>query len=183
MADKSINNALDSIIKSKDTHFSRFLNGLGIRNVGIHACNLLERYFDGDINRLASASEDDLNNIYEIGEIMASSIVGYFANQSNLDDINECINLGVTFKKNEVSSEFKDLSFVITGSFENLSRSDIKKKLEGFGARVSSSVSKNTSYLVLGSNPGSKLQKATDLNITIINEDDINLLLEGILPS
>ena len=89
----------------------------------------------------------------------------------------------MTFKKNEVSNEFKDLSFVITGSFENMSRADIKKKLEGFGARVASSISKNTSYLVLGSNPGSKLQKASDLDIPIINEDDINSLLEGVLPS
>ena len=183
MGDKSINNILESIDNAKNTRFSRFLNGLGIRNVGTHACNLLERHFDADINRLASASEDDLNNIHEIGEIMASCIVGYFANQSNLDDINECINLGVTFKKNKVSNEFKDLSFVITGSFENMSRADIKKKLERFGARVASSISKNTSYLILGSNPGSKLQKATDLNIPIINEDDIASLLEGVLPS
>jgi len=183
MADKSINNILESINNAKNAQFSRFLNGLGIRNVGTHACNLLEKHFDADINKLASATEDDLNNIHEIGEIMASSIVGYFSNQSNMSDINECISLGVAFKKNKVSSEFKDLSFVITGSFENLNRSDIKKRLEGFGARVSSSISKNTSYLVLGSNPGSKLQKATDLDITIINEDNIDSLLEGILPS
>ena len=64
-----------------------------------------------------------------------------------------------------------------------MSRADIKKKLEGFGARVASSISKNTSYLVLGSNPGSKLQKATNLNVPIINKDDVTSLLEGILPS
>jgi len=183
MADKSINNILESINNAKNARFSRFLNGLGIRNVGTHACNLLEKHFDSDINKLASTTEDDLNNIHEIGEIMASSIVGYFSNQANMDDINECISLGVTFKKNKVSNEFKNLSFVITGSFENLSRADIKKKLESFGARVSNSISKNTAYLVLGSTPGSKLQKANDLDIPIINEDDINSLLEGILPS
>ena len=72
---------------------------------------------------------------------------------------------------------------MITGSFENLSRTDIKKKLEGFGARVSSSVSKNTSYLILGSNPGSKLQKASDLDVPIIEEEAIDSLLEGSLPS
>ena len=183
MADKSINNILESINNAKNARFSRFLNGLGIRNVGTHACNLLEKHFDSDINKLASTTEDDLNNIHEIGEIMASSIMGYFSNQANMDDINECISLGVTFKKNKVSNEFQNLSFVITGSFKNLSRADIKKKLESFGARVSSSISKNTSYLVLGSNPGSKLQKANDLDIISINEDDINSLLEGILPS
>ena len=183
MADKSINNILDSINDSKFVRFSRFLNGLGIRNIGTHACNLLEKQFDSDINKLTSATEDDLNNIHEIGEIMASSIVGYFSNQSNLDDIKQCMKLGVTFKKKQVSNEFKDFSFVITGSFENLSRTDIKKKLEGFGARVSSSVSKNTSYLILGSNPGSKLQKASDLDVPIIGEEAIDSLLEGSLPS
>jgi DNA ligase (NAD+) len=183
MADKSINNILDSINDSKFVRFSRFLNGLGIRNIGTHACNLLEKQFDSDINKLTSATEDDLNNIYEIGEIMASSIVRYFSNQSNLDDIKQCMKLGVTFKKKQVSNEFKDFSFVITGSFENLSRTDIKKKLEGFGARVSSSVSKNTSYLILGSNPGSKLQKASDLDVPIIGEEAIDSLLEGSLPS
>ena len=183
MADKSINNILDSINDSKFVRFSRFLNGLGIRNIGTHACNLLEKQFDSDINKLTSATEGDLNNIHEIGEIMASSIVGYFSNQSNLDDIKQCMKLGVTFKKKQVSNEFKDFSFVITGSFENLSRTDIKKKLEGFGARVSSSVSKNTSYLILGSNPGSKLQKASDLDVPIIGEEAIDSLLEGSLPS
>ena len=183
MADKSINNTLDSINNSKLTRFSRFLNGLGIRNVGTHACNLLERQFDSNINKLTAATEDELNSIHEIGEIMASSIVSYFSDQSNVDDINECMNLGLRFKKNQISNEFKGLSFVITGSFENVSRADIKKKLEALGARVSSSVSKNTSYLVLGSNPGSKLKKAGDLDVPIISEDAIDSLLEGSLPS
>jgi DNA ligase (NAD+) len=93
------------------------------------------------------------------------------------------MNLGVRFKKNQISNEFKGLSFVITGSFKNVSREDIKKKLEEFGARVSSSISKNTSYLVLGSNPGSKLQKASDLDVPIIGKGAIDSLLEGSLPS
>jgi len=183
MADKSINNILESINNAKNTQFAKFLNGLGIRNVGTHACKLLEKHFDSNINKLASATEDDLNSIHEIGEIMASSIVKYFSNEKNMNDINSCINLGVTFKKNKISNKFNDLSFVITGSFENLNRTDIKEKLEGFGARVSSSISKNTSYLILGSNPGSKLQKANDLNIPIINENNLNSLLDGILPN
>ena len=182
MADKSINNTLDSINKSKLTHFSRFLNGLGIRNVGTHACNLLERQFDSNINKLTAATEDTLNSIHEIGEIMASSIVSYFSDKSNMDVINECMDLGVSFKKNKISNEFKGLSFVITGSFKNVSREDIKKKLEGFGAKVSSLVSKNTSYLVLGSNPGSKLKKASDLDVPILGEDTLDSLLEGSLP-
>ncbi len=179
MGEKSINNILDSINKSKITEFSRFLNGLGIRNIGTHACKLLEKKFNSDINKLSQATEQTLNDIHEIGEIMASSIVDYFDNQSNLDDINRCIDLGLIFKDSSISDELKGLSFVITGSFSGISRSVIKKKLESLGSRVSSSISKNTSYLILGSNPGSKLNKAKDLNIPIIIEDDLDALLDG----
>ena len=182
MAEKSINNILNSINKSKNTELYRFLNGLGIRNVGIHACKLLEREFDGDINKIASSTEESLNNIHEIGEIMASSIVKYFKNQDYLYDINECIKYGLTFKSAKRSHEFKNLSFVITGSFKNITRSEIKKKLEGYGGRVSSSISKKTSYLLLGSNPGSKVNKAKELDISIIDESSINSLLRGVLP-
>ncbi len=183
MGDKSIGNILDSINKSKDTELYRFLNGLGIRNIGIHACKLLATEFNGDINKLISATEKDLNNIHEIGEIMASSVVNYFKNQDNLDDIYECINQGITFKEHKFSNEFKNLCFVITGSFENITRNQIKEMLEQYGARVSSSISQKTSYLVLGNNPGSKFEKAQKLNISIINKDDIKSLLKGILPS
>ena len=183
MGDKSISNILDSINKSKDTELYRFLNGLGIRNVGIHACKLLASEFSGDINRLISATEEDLNNIHEVGEIMASSIINYFKNEKHLDDIYECINQGIIFKKHTFSNEFKDLCFVITGSFENITRHQIKERLEQYGARVSSSISQKTSYLVLGSNPGSKFKKAQKLNISIIDKNNIKSLLEGVLPS
>ena len=183
MAEKSINNILNSINNSKHTEFARFLNGLGIRNVGTHACRLLEKEFDSDIYKLINTSKDNLNSIHEIGDIMASSIITYFSDQNNIDDINECINLGLTFKQNENSDEFKNLSFVITGSFGKMSRTEIKTKLESFGARVSSSISKKTSYLILGSNPGSKLQKAKDLDVPIITENQIDSILEGSLPN
>jgi len=179
MAEKSINNILDSINKSKKTDFSRFLNGLGIRNIGTHACKLLEKKFKSDINMLSRASEKDLNDIHEIGEIMASSIIDFFRNNENIDDINRCMNLGVSFTNRSISDELEGISFVITGSFNGISRSEIKKKLEMMGARVSSSISKNISFLVLGSSPGSKLNKAKDLNIPIIMEDQLGALLDG----
>ena len=183
MADKSIRNILDSINTSKNTEFSRFLNGLGIRNVGTHACKLLEKEFDRDITKLSSATKESLSKIHEIGEIMAESIESYFNNQNHLDDINECIKQGLTFKENKISKQFNGLSFVITGSFKNLSRSQIKKILEELGGRVSGSVSKNTSYLVLGENPGSKFKKASELGIQIIDENGLNSLLKGDLPN
>ena len=179
MAEKSINNILDSINKSKKTDFSRFLNGLGIRNIGTHACKLLEKKFKSDINMLSRASEKDLNDIHEIGGIMASSIIDFFSNNENIDDINRCMSLGVSFTNRSISDELKGISFVITGSFDGISRSEIKKKLEMMGARVSSSISKNISFLVLGSSPGSKLNKAKDLNIPIIMEDQLGALLDG----
>ena len=183
MAEKSINNILDSINRSKKTEFSRFLNGLGIRNIGTHACKLLEKKFKSDINILSRASEQDLNDIHEIGEIMALSIIDYFSSQDNLDDINRCINLGVSFTDSLISNELEGISFVITGSFNSITRSEIKNKLESLGARISSSISKNTSYLVLGSNPGSKLKKAKDLKIPIIKEDNLEALLDGNLSN
>ena len=179
MAEKSINNILDSINKSKKTDFSRFLNGLGIRNIGTHACKLLEKKFKSDINMLSRASKKDLNDIHEIGEIMASSIIDFFRNNENIDDINRCMNLGVSFTNRSISDELEGISFVITGSFNGISRTEIKKKLEMMGARVSSSISKNISFLVLGSSPGSKLNKAKDLNIPIIMEDQLGALLDG----
>ena len=183
MADKSISNILDSINQSKNTELYRFLNGLGIRNIGIHSCKLLANEFNQNINRLIMATEEELNNIHEIGEIMASSIINYFSNQNHLDDIYDCIKHGIVFKKHTISSEFKKLSFVITGSFQNITRNQIKDKLEKYGARVSSSISQKTSYLILGENPGSKFQKAQKNNIPIISKDDIKTLLDGVLPN
>ena len=87
------------------------------------------------------------------------------------------------YKINKISKQFNGLSFVITGSFKNLSRSQIKKILEELGGRVSGSVSKNTSYLVLGENPGSKFKKASELGIQIIDENGLNSLLKGDLPN
>ena len=179
MAEKSINNILNSINKSKNTDFYRFLNGLGIRNIGTHTSKLLDKEFKSDINKLSQATREYLSQIHEIGEIMASSIIDYFNNQNNLDDINECITSGVIFKKNTESDELGGLLFVITGSFDNISRSGIKKKLEKLGARVSSSISKNTSYLILGTNPGSKLKKARNLDVPIIIEDNLDSFIDG----
>ena len=85
----------------------------------------------------------------------------------------------MSFTNKSISDELKGISFVITGSFNGISRSEIKEKIESMGARVSSSISKNTSYLVLGSSPGSKLNKAKDLNIPIIMEDQLGALLDG----
>jgi len=102
-----------------------------------------------------------------------------FRNNENIDDINRCMNLGVSFTNRSISDELEGISFVITGSFNGISRSEIKKKLEMMGARVSSSISKNISFLVLGSSPGSKLNKAKDLNIPIIMEDQLGALLDG----
>ena len=122
MAEKSINNILNAIESAKKTDLSRFLHGLGIRNIGIHACKLLDKKYNSNIYELMDASQDDLNQIHEIGEIMAESIVKYFGIQNNLDKINECIEAGVTFNQAIVSNQLEGYLFVITGSFIDLNR-------------------------------------------------------------
>ena len=182
MAEKSINNILNAIDSAKKTDLSRFLHGLGIRNIGIHACKLLDKKYNSNIYDLIDASKDDLNQIHEIGEIMAESIVKYFSIQNNLDDINDCIESGVTFNQTIVSNQMEGYLFVITGSFDDFNRTEIKNKIESLGGRITSSISKKTSFLILGENPGSKLNKAKELNTPIINQQDLTSLLEGNIP-
>ena len=182
MAEKSINNILNAIASAKKTDLSRFLHGLGIRNIGIHACKLLDKKYNSNIYQLMNASQDDLNQIHEIGEVMAESIVKYFSIQKNLDNINECIESGLTFNQTIVSNQLEGYLFVITGSFDDFNRTEIKNKIESLGGRITSSISKKTSFLILGENPGSKLNKAKKLNTPIINQQDLTSLLEGNIP-
>ena len=113
---------------------------------------------------------------------MAESIVKYFSIQKNIDNINECIESGLTFNQTIVSNQLEGYLFVITGSFDDFNRTDIKNKIESLGGRITSSISKKTSFLILGENPGSKLNKAKKLNTPIINQQDLTSLLEGNIP-
>ena len=180
MAEKSAQNIMDAIDSSKSTTMARFIHGLGIRNVGDHASKVLEKSFSGNLDKLMQADMDQLTTIHEVGEIMAESIVDFFADQSNQRVIQACMDSGIKFAEVEKiqQSEFSGKTFVFTGSLEKFTRSDAQSMVEKLGARASGSVSSKTDYLVAGPGAGSKLKKAEELNVTIYSEDEFLNLIE-----
>ena len=171
MAEKSAQNIIDAISNSKKTTFSKFIYALGIRNVGAHLSKVLEEEFDSNILKFQKASIEQLEQINEVGPIVAEAIISFWSNKTNVDMINECFNSGVEFSQKRMQSKsFANLSFVFTGTLKTIKRADAKNHVESNGGRVSSSVSGNTDYLVAGESSGSKLKKASNLNIKIIDE-------------
>lgn len=179
--DKSANNLLNAIEQSKNCIFSKFINALGIRFVGKESSDILAQHFI-DINALKSANYDDLSSIEGIGVKMAESIIQYFSDKNNTEMIDEMIRLGLKIKNkyNGVQDlRLKGNSFVITGTLDTMSREEAQAKLKELGAKTPNSVSKNTTYVVIGSNPGSKATKAQELGIKILNENDLINILKG----
>ena len=171
MAEKSAQNIIDAISNSKKTTFSKFIYALGIRNVGAHLSKVLEEEFDSNILKFQKASIEQLEQINEVGPIVAEAIISFWSNKINVDMINECFNNGVEFSQKRMQSKsFANLNFVFTGTLKTIKRATAKDHVESNGGRVSSSVSGNTDYLVAGESSGSKLKKASDLNIKIIDE-------------
>lgn len=179
--DKSANNILSAIENSKDVTLSKFINALGIRFVGKESSDILAQNFS-DIDKLKQATYDDLFALEGIGDKMAMSIVEYFKNDENIAMIDEMIALGVKIKNKYNNAQvlrLKGLSFVITGTLDTLSRDVAQAKLKELGAKTPSSVSKNTDYVVVGENPGSKATKAQELGITIIDEKKLLEIING----
>jgi DNA ligase (NAD+) len=171
MAEKSANNLLSAIEKSKNKQLSNLLTGLGIPMVGEKASKILASKF-GSMKKLQEAKVEDLVEISEIGEKIALSVIAWFNEKHNRQLIEKLTGFGLNMvEKTETGSEkLKGLTFVITGTLPNLSREEAKKLIEKNGGKVSGSVSKNTDYLLAGEKAGSKLEKAQTLNVKIINE-------------
>ena len=182
MGEKSAQNIIDSIHTSKNTSLSRFIHGLGIRNIGQNAAKILEKHFDKDIYKLINTSKEELINIKEFGEIMADSLINYFSNKNNIKNISNCLDMGLVFSKNNISiqSIITNKVFVFTGNLEKNSRIDAISMIEKFGGKSSSSISSKTDYVVAGPGAGKKLEKAEKLNISILNEDEFMQLLDEI---
>ena len=171
MAEKSAQNVINAINNSKKTTFSKFIYALGIRNVGAHLSKVLEEKFDSNILKFQQASIDQLEQINEVGPIVAEAIISFWSNTSNLDMINECFNSGLKFSNKILENKtLANLSFVFTGTLKTIKRAEAKNYVESYGGRVGASVGGNTDYLVAGESSGSKLKKAADLNIKIIDE-------------
>lgn len=172
---RSIDKLLSSIEKSKENEANHLLFALGIKHVGSRVSEiLLEEY--GNINNLINLEIEDLIKVDEIGEKIAESIYNYFNDSNNLLIINELKELGLNFnytKTKITKHEFNDKRVVITGTFTKYKRKELTDILKSFGAKVTSSVSKNTDFVFAGKDAGSKLQRANELNIKVLNEDEL----------
>ena len=174
--DKSAMNLIESINQSKKTTFPKFLFGLGIPNVGQHISKVIDKYCNSSLEKLTVLKVEEMREIDGIGETVAIAIQEYFNNDKNKNIIESCLHLGVEIiptSYDTTTMRMLNQKIVITGSFESLSRSDLKLRLEKLGATVTSSVSTKTSAVIVGKNPGSKLSKAQDLNIKIVEEKDL----------
>ncbi|HBM80592.1 MAG TPA: DNA ligase (NAD(+)) LigA, partial [Clostridiaceae bacterium] len=179
MGDKSVNNLLNSISKTKANELDRLITALGIRYVGQKAAKNLAKYF-GSMKGIMNSTEDEFLNIEDIGSIMAESIYNFFSNEKNIAFINKLKDAGVNMVCKQFGSE-KDqplagLTFVLTGALSKHTRDEASAIIENLGGKVSGSVSKKTSYVLAGEDAGSKLRKAKQLNIKIINEEDFEKL-------
>ncbi|THF51544.1 NAD-dependent DNA ligase LigA [Flavobacterium supellecticarium] len=183
MAEKSADNLIKGIEKSKEVPFERVLFALGIRYVGETVAKKLAKHYK-TIDALAQASLEDLVLVDEIGERIAQSVLDFFANEANKIIIERLRSFGVQLEMGvhhdtAVSELLSGKTFVVSGVFEKFSRDDLKKAIEDNGGKVASSISKKTDYVVAGANMGpSKLEKASQLNIPIITEDDFLLMLQ-----
>jgi DNA ligase (NAD+) len=179
MGAKSAENLLIAIEHSKSITFARFLYALGIRHVGEHVAALLAGHFP-DLDALMKCPREKLESIDGIGPIVAESIANYFKQERNRHIIDQLFEGGVKLETAARIStgELKDQVFVLTGALQNLTRSQAKALIEAAGGKVGGSVSGNTDYVVVGESPGSKLTKAKELGVTIIDEEAFKKLFE-----
>jgi DNA ligase (NAD+) len=183
MAEKSAANVLAAIEVSKKTNLARFIYALGIRNVGEATAKDLARHFGG-LDAVMAAEEEELQQVPDVGPVVAQSIAQFFAEPHNREVIERLRTAGVHWEEGErapraMVSAISGKTFVLTGTLPNLTRDEAKEKIEGLGGKVSGSVSKKTDYVVAGAEAGSKLTKAQELGVKILDEAGLMELLEG----
>ena len=184
MGEKSALNLLTGIEHSKQTTLARFIYALGIRNVGETTAKDLAKHY-GNLAQLLAADEASLLAVRDVGPIVAQSLLAFLHEPHNLEVIAQLRACGVSWTEVDMQAvtvlPLTGKTFVITGTLPTLSREAVKEKLEALGAKVSGSVSKKTDYVVAGSEAGSKLDKAQELNIAVLDEAQLLALLENIL--
>ena len=181
MGEKSADNLLKSLEKSKNCSLAALIFSLGIPLVGLTVAKILAKEF-GSIEKLKQASYDDLVAIDAVGTKIAQSITEYFAQESNSDFLSRLEQAGIMMQEEHTEKQTKETfagkTFVLTGTMVAMDRKTAQEKIESLGGKASSSVSKKTNYVVAGENAGSKLTKAEELGITILSEDEFLRLLE-----
>jgi len=180
MGEKSAQNLIDGLQQSKHISLARFIYALGIREVGEATARTLAQHFT-TLDSIKNADEESLQQVEDVGPVVAAHIVKFFRQQHNVHIINKLINVGITWDAIEaVEAEEQTLqgkTFVLTGTLTLMTRDDAKKALQARGAKVTGSVSKNTSYVVVGDSPGSKATKAEQLGVEILDEAALAELL------
>ncbi|WP_051235723.1 NAD-dependent DNA ligase LigA [Marinimicrobium agarilyticum] len=181
MGEKSADNLLDALEKSKETTLAKFIYALGIREVGEATARNLAQYF-GSLDALAEADEEKLQQVEDIGPVVAHFVAEFFAQEHNREAVKALREAGVTWPEqapvDRESLPLAGLTYVLTGTLEQLTRDEAKERLQALGAKVAGSVSKKTDYLVAGPGAGSKLKKAEELEVDIIDESGLMELLQ-----
>ena len=171
--DKKAENVLTSLQRSKHIDFYRFIYGLGISEVGIKTAKDLARNFK-TFEDLKGATMEELLAVEDIGEIIAQNILDFFSDNDNLKEIENLFNAGIeiVYNNSATSQELSGMTFVLTGTLPHYSRADMTKIIEEHGGKTSSSVSKNTTYVLAGEEAGSKLDKAKAIGVPVLSEDE-----------
>ncbi len=178
--DKSIDNIMKSIDNSRQKTFDKVLFAIGIRHVGDRTAKILARHFK-NIDNLQAAKKDDIERVNEIGPKIAESVFDFFKSKPNRDIINKLRKAGLKFEAEQssaASNKFEGLTFVLTGTLEKYTREEASAIIENLGGKTSSSVSKKTSYVLAGSEAGSKLKKAEGLGVKIISEAEFEKMVK-----
>lgn len=181
LGEKSVDNLLRAIETSKTNNLDKLLFGLGIRHVGQKASLVLAKHFKS-LENIAHATLDELSSIRDIGDVIADSVVNYFHNEDNLSMMSALESLGLNIEYHDSSlgkeTVFSNKKVVLTGSLLDFTRKDAKKIIEDMGGTVTSSVSKSTDFVLVGESPGSKYDKAKELGVTVLSENEFKDMID-----